>query len=505
MGEIDMAITIPSSKIYEKKNPKVRDNAIERIEVGAVEVVPDNDYETPVFNQAFLSGWKNEQEISKITQGQKNVDQIGTSYFFWYRAVSYLSLLPTYLPVTITIPKLKNNKYINKLYRSYKKDETTKEKVADIKTTVYADKYQGLATATGHYDFINDENGANPTIFNISTNYSEKPESFSGQLNPLLSYTHDNTNLDVQSTLDYKIKETILNPQFDDTSDKNNFILSFDCLVGYEQVLLGGENNGYYNGLPSSLSGANESDLPLNGTCVKYIPKQVEITIYGDTIGIDLVNKTVYINGETQKKVYGAYGNELMQTSNYEKKETELVENIDYRIGTSSNAAQTYFYTSVHLYNKYPLDTYVEYTTPSGTKATAIIKAFSTTHSPAIESTGGYVTIDKVRRTKYATTYEEFKKTQENYKNGKETATIRCSIGDYYDYDSGKKVISVDDTSFPMSFRIYDQVIPMVYNNLGQDEPMSKLKNGSPKVFQVLGRRIFYNGAVWQELYLQEV
>ena len=48
-----MAILIPSKNIYDKQNPKVRDNVIERIEVGAVEVVPDNEYETPVYNQQY--------------------------------------------------------------------------------------------------------------------------------------------------------------------------------------------------------------------------------------------------------------------------------------------------------------------------------------------------------------------------------------------------------------------------------------------------------------------
>ena len=56
-----------------------------------------------------------------------------------------------------------------------------------------------------------------------------------------------------------------------------------------------------------------------------------------------------------------------------------------------------------------------------------------------------------------------------------------------------------------MSFKMYDQVIPMVYGADGKDRPMSKNQDGSPKVFQVLGSKIYYDGAVWQELSLQEV
>jgi hypothetical protein len=45
----------------------------------------------------------------------------------------------------------------------------------------------------------------------------------------------------------------------------------------------------------------------------------------------------------------------------------------------------------------------------------------------------------------------------------------------------------------------------MVYGANGQDRPMSLYQNGSPKVFKVLGTNIFYDGAVWQELSLQEL
>lgn len=53
-------------------------------------------------------------------------------------------------------------------------------------------------------------------------------------------------------------------------------------------------------------------------------------------------------------------------------------------------------------------------------------------------------------------------------------------------------------------YEIGDIVIPMVYGANGVDKPMSKYKDGSPKKFQVQGVRVFYDGAVWQELTLQE-
>lgn len=73
------------------------------------------------------------------------------------------------------------------------------------------------------------------------------------------------------------------------------------------------------------------------------------------------------------------------------------------------------------------------------------------------------------------------------YKNGKETAVIRCSVP--------------EDLSV---FEIGDEVIPMVFGADGVDRPMSRYKDGAQKVFNVVGTKFIYDGAVWQELTLQE-
>ncbi len=89
-----------------------------------------------------------------------------------------------------------------------------------------------------------------------------------------------------------------------------------------------------------------------------------------------------------------------------------------------------------------------------------------------------------------------------SYKNGKETAVIRCSINDYYNEDNSIAK-SITDTTKDMTFRMYDNVIPMIPSPNG-DVPMSKHKDGTNKIFKVLGTKLINNGAVWQELTLQE-
>ena len=88
------------------------------------------------------------------------------------------------------------------------------------------------------------------------------------------------------------------------------------------------------------------------------------------------------------------------------------------------------------------------------------------------------------------------------YTRGKETATIRCSIGDYFS-DTGEKIVSVDSPQ-KMVFDHYDEVIPMFKNDLGMDEPIAYNHDGLAKTFEVVGVKFVFDGAVWQELTLRE-
>lgn len=89
-----------------------------------------------------------------------------------------------------------------------------------------------------------------------------------------------------------------------------------------------------------------------------------------------------------------------------------------------------------------------------------------------------------------------------NYSNGKETATIRCSISQYYD-EKGKLVISSKNAD-KMLFEHYDKVVPMVRSGRRKELAMSYTADGLAKVFDVVGVRVFFDGAVWQELTLRE-
>jgi hypothetical protein len=190
------------------------------------------------------------------------------------------------------------------------------------------------------------------------------------------------------------------------SEDEQNYIIDYDILCYLEYST-------YSNG------GTSTRPPMVGGEYAKYEAKNVEITVYGNTIGIELENTTVEVGNGNKHPLSIGGSNELLQTnSNY------------------------------------------------------------------IES--------------------NFAKTLNHYSNGKETATLLCSISDYYD-EKGNKVISIDNSTGKMCFRMYDIVEPYVCGANGQDKPLSRNKNGNPKQFQVLGVKPIYDGAVWQELTLQEV
>lgn len=87
---------------------------------------------------------------------------------------------------------------------------------------------------------------------------------------------------------------------------------------------------------------------------------------------------------------------------------------------------------------------------------------------------------------------EQYSSLQTQYANGKETAVIRCAVGGYTDGKNDKVL-----------FDLYDEVVPMKYTNTG-DKPMSLDSKGNAKVFKVLGTELKYDGGLYQILHLQE-
>lgn len=103
---------------------------------------------------------------------------------------------------------------------------------------------------------------------------------------------------------------------------------------------------------------------------------------------------------------------------------------------------------------------------------------------------------------------ERYNTILEEYKNGKKKLTLLCDINDYYYYDATKPdkkgSIAISRNLTRLTFKEYDEVIPMIKLANGDYVPIAKNEDGTPMVFVVLAIRVFYDGVVWQELTLQQ-
>lgn len=418
-----MAIIIPSKNIYEINNPKIRDNLIDNVSVEQNVVAPNNEYEVSVYNKDYQN---NLDFINSTPLIDNQIDWYATTIGFrdsYTEAISCVGITPIYFEQLLdSIKVVQKNKYISKIY-----DKLDEEGKANIKYSFFCEKQYGTLTATATLTdnympndktiVLSNFNYSEPTIDKNS--FSEFPleisnteKTYYGQIVVEVEAKKTITNINNLGEIEY----TVVNEDF--VANKNAKIL-----CGYSSYKLGNTLSAWGDELTTTRQ--------LSGTYENYIPKSISITLYGNTIGIDLTDGSVsYIKDENGNIVQGKgnkphslSGNELLQDS-------AKVGNIP---------------LTEHLANN----------------------------------------------------------VLSQYAKGKETATLLCDIADYYDYNSGDKVI--DTKTNKMSFRLHDQVIPYIFGANGQDQPMSKYSNGTPKVFQIVGSKIFYDGAVWQEITLQEI
>lgn len=575
-------IRIPSKSIYDKDNPKVRDNVIERIEVESKEVVPSSQINTSVYSQKKLvdniSTLNGTSGGGIITGDSIVIANYNNNNRRYVSAITGLKFESKYtITPEIYFPKNKDNSVITKIIDKIKEKEYIDGEEKEVEKNnikVFPEirqlKYDGTSTyntSTGKFDYEGATYGLpQSTLLQGFENISEKKQlkdfglSFDSPTKETVETFEAYHSLeqkkdvygekDILLAMNY-IKATGLGwqPYIDDEDDPfPNYIEEF---TQHEEQLIQGDLTiteetidkiEYYKissvklfiGLDitfmsSLVEWKNESEIEGLIKNVKAVATKITQTctdisfnVYGDTIGIDLQDKTVYINGQTAKKVHSIDGNELMQTSNYVKIPTgELI-----KLTQGSPFTQTGDYRFSWLPDEQnATDVMVEIHNPEYIGSDIIVRVWDaqdpqgigvdyefpnndgvcvTNHGYYLDIQRGIEVYARKKTTKNATE-TMYGNTQNLYKRGKETATIRCSISDYYNYESGDKVISVDNSTGKMCFEIGDKIIPMVYGADGNDYPMSRYQDGTPKVFQVLGTRNFYDGAVWQELYLQEL
>jgi hypothetical protein len=419
-----MAIIIPSRNIYDKNHNKIRDNVIDNVEIDGSEVVPDNHYDEVV---ATLSKVITEDMVFTEENSESNrvnadkYEYSSGSGMSGYRqgVVAYMHIQAIYAIIDIEIDRKSSvSSIINKIKTSQSKDENGYY-IPDIKYTSSGDTYTQDISAIYSYSGFSSFNDGKLSNFNRDDSSLVVSSGNLSLVKIPYTYSRGTSTAGLEATIKSDITDKTDIVGIDVTETEYAYSMKLTCLVGTKIDEMSADSGSI------SIYEAFPTNLTLMGKSTYQYPKQVDITFYGNTIGIDLVDKTVKIGSGKHPFSIGG-NNELLQTSNY----------------------------------------------------------IDTVQCKAIDT--------------------DYNNTLTKYSNGKETATILCSISDYYD-ESKNKVIAIDNSTNKMCFRMYDIVEPYVFGANGQDKPLSKNKDGSPKQFQVLGVKPIYDGAVWQELTLQEV
>ena len=474
-----MAILIPSKNIYNiSDNNKVLDNKKSYVTVGAKKVLPNNDYSTPVISE-FEYNLTTEQTVSTPATLQKDQDSASGVYAF---ASAYIKEHGEYFEKELTFSKLLKNKRITKLnnengqivkierYGSVTKYPITST-VSSSKKSDFKDKAQmgeiavgSMTSQTGTIEFPNlpqEESASYSQTTTTGTTIAVSAE---------VSGFSDDTDVSV-------------------TEDEDNVYLDLKMLYKYECDLMGGVNT-----TVSDTQGV----VDMSGERAIYNTERIDITIYGNTIGIVLEDYDAPF-GDSKGNPISYTGNELFQRpalseeiaqsilSDYENgKETAVIkcsigEYYDdvgnLRISTKREkpliTKDDVTYTDYGSYVEFsltdiekprPFDIEIEYT---------IVRN-------GLAISGQMITLPK----------------------GETSVTLDLNEG--YEYFSKIDEVETSDTISSV-FAIGDIVEPYVMGAQGSDAPMSQDQYGNAKVFEIVGTNIYYDGAVWQELTLQEV
>lgn len=295
-------IKIPSKHIYSINNQKVVDNQVDKIEVQVKMVEPDNQYNISVHNQKvnLTSAYKGNSQQDYELDGRVGNQVVDI-------ALAGVQLIPTYVNVTISVPiQMDISHTVNELNLGLDKNGNN-----EVGLRLYGTVINGTTSNTltysnpNNYFYLDKRNfdfNWDKTVFNQQ---EERQEDYHLQTTQTNSVSHKMSALDtltssITMTLDNKdnLSTNTTIRRVGDTAE-----VDFTILCGLKVVKLGAHFE--------HKSSTKTETVTLTGTYEEYIPTLCEVTIYGNTIGIKLVDETVTIgNGE---HLMSFSGNELMQ------------------------------------------------------------------------------------------------------------------------------------------------------------------------------------------------
>ena len=462
-----MAIVIPSKNIHGKEVSQVRDDVIDSIELNA-KVTKDNfRYNENVASVSIGSGFQNNPKKT-------------TYYNFDGNIIHFASLRTKYLlNFEIFIPASNNNSTITKIYngKNEENEPNIKHSVSFYKNT-YDYEFSSLT-----------ENGA----FGISQKHLISQSEGEGVLSPYLNayeiakedkYGFNKENIELSEANLTNLSSVSVEL----LKKTNQYYLSVTVLSGLTQEV----------DIGRVIDGVT---YPILGRIVEYIPKTVSIFLYGNIYTLSLEELTKkYNDGES---VFSITGNELFRNENTITNPAKIIitKEVPVLVNYVPKGSNYFFQVlegQVFAGNEIVIN------------GRSFIVEETTNEVGDIEKYffGFYenIVIGQEYKANNIENQLDFmaKNILKAYMKGKETATITCSINDYYD-ENGNKVIAIDNSTNKMLFEVFDEVIPMGYSASRIDEPMSVNPDGTPKVFQVISVEPFDDGVVMQKISLIEI
>lgn len=480
-----MAILIPSKNIYGiSDNNKVLDNKITSVSIETNKVVPNNQYSSPLIHQrvipldpTYTETNDNDHEWSMATSAQS-----GGIYY----ACAYRKEYAHHFRTQIKIPTEIENGYIDKLYRDAEEGNI-------VEYTLYGDIREEKIQSSVYLEAWN----KNFDNFSNDAKMSEIQVVGSAEIQQNIVLDFKNMEFKTSVTNDWGAPNTVVTATAIGVGNTNNItakiennkvVIDLYCFSQFQSDSMSGISSGTYATLPN---------ITIEGTRRYYTIKQIDVTVFGNTIGIKFDNST-NLYGSSEGKPINWDTNELFQyTSHSENIANSIL--WEYKNGKETAIIKCsigeYYYDD----GNFALSTKRDYYDASGV-------------SVGYQDYGNYVEF----------WLEEQKPLPYNvivsysvYKNGLVDATNTTIIPKGFisvtaPLEEGNQTMwSIDkiytNDKIPMTFVEGDVVIPYIMGANGYEEPISAYNDGTAKSFQVVGTNIYYDGAVWQELTLQEV
>lgn len=505
-----MSIIIPAKNIYEINDQKVIDNEVDNIEVTVKDVSLSTKYSETVFHEVYdLSEQYYEQNLDNF-DFKEDISRYRDGVLSSYQAIGVFNYVEynnhKYINKTILIPKLKNNQFIQNLVLG-----TDSEGNRKINISIGGHTKTGTVSSSnwsGEINYVDDKY--------VFSNLQKNPFSYSEGVESEPIIFQIPTKLSIAETQD-----TIVGPLGKEASvfvfDGNIATVSPTTIIEngieYYQLflkILSGVRTVSFSSYNTAVNNPTKIEIPVNSFIktnkyVEYIAEQVEISILGNTLFIDLKDETVKI-GDGQH-VYSFSGNELMQKSNiptvdktYKKifrewKNGREIAQIKCGISEYYDIEKKIIYINVY---------YVE---PIGVGSVTLkSKIYFTSPEEKLD----LETINELKLPTlpgvFTTPIEKIIIKNEGESNEYYEAEIFGTISENgYDAEySTKKLVIANKIGFPMTFQIGDIVCPYIINSNGIDKPMSLYVDNTPKEFFVIAKSIICDGEIFQEINLQE-